>query len=394
MNKSGPSRSLSKILSLADFEREAQKRLPRPIYGYVSGACEDCNTLRENRNVFSEYEFLPRMLVDVSKRSQKIEMFGHTYSSPFGIAPMGISALSSYRGDIVLAEAAQRANIPAIMSGSSLIRMEEVVDAAPDTWFQAYLHGQVEEIMPLIDRVIAAKFKTLVITVDTPASANRENNVRTGFSTPLKPSLRLAWDGVSHPRWLFGTFLKTLMRHGMPHFENSFASRGAPIVSKNVQRDFSARGHLSWQHIKAIRAKWKGPMIIKGILHHEDAALASEYGCDGVIVSNHGGRQLDGATTPLRVLPRIVENFKDGPVMLDSGVRRGSDVLKALALGARCVFLGRPFNYASAVGGPAGVDHAISLLEQEVSRNMGMMGVNSIRELTPESLLYVGRHVG
>ena len=391
MNTPRLSRHLSKILSLADFEREAQKRLPRPIYGYVSGACEDCNTLRENRNVFAEYEFVPRVLVDVSKRQQQIELFGDRYASPFGIAPMGITVLSAYRGDVVLAQAGQRANIPVIMSGSSLIRMEDVAQAAPNTWFQAYLPGRVEEIMPLIDRVIAAKFKTLVITVDTAAAANRENNVRTGFSTPLRPSARLAWDGISHPRWLFGTFLKTLMRHGMPHFENSFATRGAPIMSKNVLRDFSSRGHLSWQHIREIRAKWKGPMVIKGILHPEDAKLARQYGMDGLIVSNHGGRQLDGAITPLRALPRILEHFKEGPVMLDSGVRRGSDVLKALALGARCVFLGRPFNYAAAVGGAAGVDHAISLLEQEVSRNMAMMGVNSVSELSPECLVHVAR---
>ena len=394
MNKtqSNTPTSLAKILSLADFETEAEKRLPRPIFGYVSGACEDCHSLRGNRDVFSEYEFIPRVLIDISKRTQDVKLFGHQYSMPFGAAPMGITSMSAYRGDLVIADAAQRANIPAIMSGSSLIRMEEVAEASPNTWFQAYLPGKVEQIAPLIDRVAAAGFKTLVVTVDTAASANRENNVRTGFSTPLRPSLRLAWDGISHPRWLFGTFLKTLMRHGMPHFENSFATRGAPIMSANVMRDFSTRGHLTWQHVKEIRARWKGPMVIKGILHPGDAALARQYGMDGVIVSNHGGRQLDSATSPLRVLPKILEQFKDGPVMLDSGVRRGGDVLKAIAMGAQCVFLGRPFNYAAAVGGAAGVDHAISLLHQEVSRNMAMMGVNSLEELTPECLLHVARH--
>ena len=390
-NNAKPPRILSRILSLADFEVEAAKRLPRPIFGYVAGACEDCNGLRGNRDVFSEYEFVPRVLKDISKRNHVVTMFGHQYSMPFGTAPMGISAMSAYRGDVVLAEAAQRANIPAIMSGSSLIRMEEVAQAAPNTWFQAYLPGIVEQIAPLIDRVAAAGFKTLVVTVDTAASANRENNVRTGFSTPLRPSLRLAWDGISHPRWLFGTFLKTLMRHGMPHFENSFATRGAPIMSANVLRDFSTRGHLSWQHIKEIRARWKGPMVIKGILHPDDAALARQYGMDGLIVSNHGGRQLDSATSPMRVLPRILEQFKDGPVMLDSGVRRGGDVLKAMALGAHCVFLGRPFNYAAAVGGAAGVDHAVALLQQEVSRNMAMMGLNSLSELNPDCLIQVGK---
>jgi L-lactate dehydrogenase (cytochrome) len=383
--------ALAKILSLADFEREAEKRLPRPIFGYVAGACEDGQSLRANRDVFAEYEFLTRILVDISQRSQQVELFGKTYSSPFGMAPMGITAMSAYRGDIVLAEAAARANVPMIMSGSSLIRMEELVERAPDAWFQAYLPGKTEQIAPLIDRVAAAGFKTLVITVDTPSSANRENNVRTGFSTPLRPSVRLAWQGITHPRWLFGTFLKTLINHGMPHFENSFATRGAPIMSANVMRDFSSRGHLNWEHVRAIRAQWKGPMVIKGILHPADAALCRQYGMDGVIVSNHGARQLDGAVAPLRMLPQILDAYKDGPVMLDSGVRRGSDIVKAISLGARCVFLGRPFNYAAAVGGPAGVDHAISLLEQEVSRNMAMMGVNTLKELTPEFLVHVGR---
>ncbi len=387
-NVNKPPRILSQILSLDDFEREASRRLPRPIFGYVAGACEDCHSLRTNRSIFADYEFVPRVLVDVSKRTQEFELFGHTYSAPFGMAPMGITAMSAYRGDVVLAEAAQRANIPAIMSGSSLIRMEEVAEAAPNTWFQAYLPGKVEQIAPLIERVAAAGFKTLVITVDTASAANRENNVRTGFSTPLRPSVRLAWDGLSRPRWLFGVFLKTLLRHGMPHFENSFATRGAPIMSANVMRDFSTRGHLTWEHIRAIRMQWKGRMVIKGILHPGDAALARQYGMDGLIVSNHGGRQLDSATSPLRVLPQILEQFKDGPVMLDSGVRRGGDVLKALALGARCVFLGRPFNFAAAVAGPAGVDHAISLLQQEVSRNMAMMGVTRLGQLNSECLLH------
>ena len=384
----GP-RILSSVLSLADFERIAQKRLPKPLFGYVSGACEDGQSLQANRSVFAEYELSTRILVDISQRRQDITLFGHQYASPIGIAPMGITAMTSYRGDVVLAEAAQRANIPAIMSGSSLIPLEDVARAAPQTWFQAYLPGKMDQIDALIDRVDKAGFRTLVITVDTPSSANRETNVRTGFTSPLRPSLRLAWQGVSHPRWLFGVFIKTLMRHGMPHFENSYATRGAPIVSRHVERDFAERGHLSWKHVAAIRARWKGRMVIKGILHPADAELAKGHGIDGIIVSNHGGRQLDGAVAPLRVLPAILEAFRDGPVMMDSGIRRGTDVLKALALGAACVFVGRPFNYAAAVAGRAGVDHAIMLLQQEISRNMAMMGVTSIEQLDPSMLVRV-----
>jgi L-lactate dehydrogenase (cytochrome) len=223
--------------------------------------------------------------------------------------------------------------------------------------------------------------------VDIPVSANRENNVRTGFSTPLKPSLRLAWDGLTRPRWLAGTFMRTLLAHGMPHFENSFATRGAPIVSSSVLRDFSARDHLSWEHVARIRRQWPGTLIIKGILHPQDAALARQHGADGIIVSNHGGRQLDGAVSPLSALPAVAEAAGNMTVMMDSGVRRGSDVLKALALGASFVFVGRPFNYAAAVGGEAGVSHAIGLLRAEVDRNMAMLGINHVQEMGPDLLV-------
>jgi L-lactate dehydrogenase (cytochrome) len=211
--------------------------------------------------------------------------------------------------------------------------------------------------------------------------------VRTGFSTPLKPSLRLAWDGLTRPRWLAGTFMRTLLAHGMPHFENSFATRGAPIVSSSVLRDFSARDHLSWEHVARIRRQWPGTLIIKGILHPQDAALARQHGADGIIVSNHGGRQLDGAVSPLSALPAVAEAAGNMTVMMDSGVRRGSDVLKALALGASFVFVGRPFNYAAAVGGEAGVSHAIGLLRAEVDRNMAMLGINHVQEMGPDLLV-------
>ncbi|CUI67854.1 alpha-hydroxy acid oxidase [Achromobacter kerstersii] len=374
-------RALARMLSLDDFEAAARKRLPRPIFGYVAGAAEDNQSLQDNRRAFAQYGFAPRVLVDVSRRTTQTELFGRTYAAPFGIAPMGISALSAYRGDVVQARAAREANIPAILSGTSLIALEDVIQEAPGTWFQAYLPGDPAKIDALVERARRAGYETLVLTVDIPVSANRENNVRTGFSTPLKPSLRLAWDGLTRPRWLAGTFLRTLLAHGMPHFENSFATRGAPIVSASVLRDFTARDHLSWEHVARIRRQWPGTLIIKGILHPHDAALARQHGADGIIVSNHGGRQLDGAISPLRALPAVVDAAGGMAVMMDSGVRRGGDVLKALALGARFVFVGRPFNYASAVGGQAGVAHAINLLRAEVDRNMAMLGINSVREM-------------
>jgi L-lactate dehydrogenase (cytochrome) len=383
------SRRLRSVLCLDDFEAKAKAYLPRPIFGYIAGAAENNASLHQNRVQFQEHAFVPAVMVDVSKRSQQVELFGKTYCAPFGIAPVGLSALSAYRGDLVLAKAAQNAGIPMIMSGSSLIRLEEIAAAAPGSWFQAYLPGDIAQIKALIDRVKNAGFQTLVITVDTPVAANRENNLRTGFSTPLRPSLRLAWDGISHPSWLCGTFLRTLVKHGMPHFENNYATRGSPILSPNVVRDFSDRGHLSWEHLALIRRLWTGPLVIKGVLDKHDAIKACQVGVDGIIVSNHGGRQLDGTVAPLRVLPSIVEAAKTVPVMLDSGVRRGTDALKAIALGAKMVFAGRPFIYAAAIGGQPGVEHAIKLFSDEILRNMGMLGITSLDQMVPQRLVGV-----
>ncbi|WP_202731163.1 alpha-hydroxy acid oxidase [Achromobacter xylosoxidans] len=381
---------LRRMLSLHDFEAAARRILPKPLYAYVSGAVEDGQSERGNRQAYDDYGFRPKVLVDVSRRSTRCTVLGREYAAPVGVAPMGIAALTSYRGDVMLARAAAEAGVPCIMSGSSLIRLETVMEAAPGTWFQAYLPGDGAQIAALIDRVAAAGVDTLVLTVDTPVAANRENNVRAGFSTPLRPSVGLVWQGVTHPRWLIGTFLRTLARHGMPHFENNYATRGAPILSGNVLRDFSDRGHLNWQHVAAIRKTWKGRMVLKGILHPDDARAARAHGMDAVIVSNHGGRQLDGSVSPLHALPAIVDAAGGMDVMLDSGVRRGTDALKAMALGARCVFVGCPFNYAATVAGQRGVAHAIALIVEEIRRNMGLLGIVDLREVN-QSLLQPGR---
>ncbi|HTQ00720.1 MAG TPA: alpha-hydroxy acid oxidase [Casimicrobiaceae bacterium] len=379
-------RPLRRILRLDDFEPAARNHLPRPLFSYVCGGVEDHVSLRDNRAAFLEWGFLPRVLVGVGKRTAATELLGRTYAQPFGIGPMGIGAMTAYRGDIVLARCAQAANIPMVLSGSSLIRLEDVAAAARSAWFQAYLPGDVERIDALVDRVASARYETLMVTVDTPATPNREHNLRAGFTSPLRPSLRLAWDGALRPRWLFGTFFRTLIRHGMPHFENSYASRGVAMLSRGVAREFGERGHLDWTHIDRIRRRWTGKLVIKGIVHPGDAQIARERGADAIVASNHGGRQLDGTVSPLRVLPLIVDAARDMPVIYDGGIRRGTDVLKALALGARFVFVARPFNYAAAIAGDAGVRHAIALLANEIERDMAMLGINRLSELGPPCL--------
>jgi L-lactate dehydrogenase (cytochrome) len=381
-------RLLRKILSLDDFETRARSHLPKPLYGYIAGASETNASLKRNAQAFEAYAFRTRVLRDVSGRSMRTTLLGQTYEAPFGIAPMGISALMAYRGDIVLAKGAEESGIPMIMSGSSLIRLEDVAAIAPQAWFQAYLPGEPDRIAALVDRVANAGFGTLVLTVDTAALANRENNIRSGFSTPLRPGLRLAWQGVSHPRWTVGTFLRTIVRHGIPHFENSYATRGAPIIASNVMRDFGRKDHLNWSHLEQIRARWKGHLVVKGILHPDDAERAADLGVDGIIISNHGGRQLDGAMAPLAALPLIAERI-DGriPVMIDGGFRRGTDIIKALALGADFIFVGRPFVYAAAVAGQSGVVKAAGILKSELHRNMALLGVLSTVEINREHIV-------
>lgn len=380
-------RRLHKVVSLDDFEAAARSHLPAPIFAYISGGCETNRSLAANREAFAEHEWITRVFTNTSSRSLETSLLGQRYAAPFGIAPMGISALSAYRGDLVQAQAAAAANLPSILSGTSLIRMEEVIAANAAAWFQAYVPGEPERILALLDRVERAGFGTLVVTADVPVSGNRENNIRAGFSTPLRPSLRLAWDGITHPRWLLGTALRTLARHGMPHFENSQATRGAPILSSNVLRDLGARDHLDWNHLALIRRRWTGKLVVKGILAPEDAMRVRDAGADGLIVSNHGGRQLDGAIAPLRALPAIVQALgPDYPVMIDSGFRRGGDVLMALTLGAKFVFVGRPFNYAGAVAGQAGIAHAIGILASEIARNMALLGVCRLEDVGPQML--------
>ncbi len=378
---------LRRILSLDDFERASAGALPSPIYAYLAGGAETNRSFRDNRESFDDWRFAPRVLVDVSSCSTGAELFGRRWSQPFGIAPMGLCALFGYRGDVVLARAAAKADIPMLVSGTSLIPLEDVRAANPDAWFQAYLPGDFDGMIALVERAAAAGYGTLVVTVDVPVAGNRENNVRAGFSTPLRPSLGLARDGLVRPRWLAGTFLRTLVAHGMPHFENNYAHRGAPVMSSSVLRDFSDRAKLTWERLDRIRRMWKGPLVLKGILHAEDAARAADAGADGVIVSNHGGRQLDGASAPLRALPEIVAACPRIPVMIDSGFRRGTDVLKALALGARFVFVGRPFAFALSVAGEDGVMHAARILGSEIARDLALLGVTSLEALPGAGVL-------
>ena len=377
-------RSLRRYLSLDDFEASARRLLPKFLYGYISGAAETDAALADNRRAFEEYGFVPRVLRDVSGRDQTTTLFGKTYAAPFGIPPMGSAALCAYRGDVVLTRAAAAINVPMCLSASSLIRLEDVRRENPAAWYQAYLAGDDARIEPLVDRVAAAGYDTFVVTADVPVPPNRENNIRNGFQVPLAITPRVAWDTVSHPHWLFGTWARTVMNYGMPHFENMDAQRGPPVLAKNLMRNIGKRDQLAWKHVELIRKRWKGKLVVKGLIAPADARIARDSGVDGVIVSNHGGRQLDGTVSSLRTLPEIAADAGAMTVMLDGGIRRGTDVLKALALGAKFVFIGRPLLYAAVVGGEAGVQRALTLLRDEIDRDMALLGIRNIGEISSD----------
>ena len=379
-------RAMRRYLALDDFEAAARRRLPKFLYGYIAGATETDAALRDNRRAFDEYGFVPRVLNDVSAREQTTKLFGKTYSAPFGIPPMGSAALCAYRGDIVLTRAAAAMNLPMILSASSLITLEDVHRENPAAWYQAYLAGDAARIEPLVDRVTAAGYDTFVVTADVPVAPNRENNIRNGFQVPLAITPRVAWDTISHPDWLFGTWARTVIKHGMPHFENMDAVRGPPVLSKNLMRNIGKRDQLAWKHVELIRRRWRGKLVVKGLISPADARIARESGVDGVIVSNHGGRQLDCTVSSLRTLPEISAEANGMTVMLDGGIRRGTDVLKALALGAQFVFIGRPLLYAAVVAGQAGVQRALTLLRDEIDRDMALLGIRSIGELSSDLL--------
>jgi len=378
-------RRLREILCLEDFEAPARRFLPRPIFGYISGGVETNASLAGNRAAFGELAFLPRVLVGTRARHQKTTLFGRTYDLPFGFPPMGGTTLAAYMGDSVLAKVAAELNTVMIQSGASLTPMERVREVGPTAWFQAYLPGEPDIITPLVERAQRAGFEVLVLTVDVQVSANRENNVRSGYSSPLKPTPRLAWDGMLRPRWLLGTFGRTILNHGMPHLENMGFPR-IPILGY-VERPRWARDGLCWEHVELMRRIWKGKLVLKGVLSKEDVRIARESGVDGIMVSNHGGRQLDGTVAPLRMLPAVVSEAGGMAIMMDSGIRRGTDVLKALALGAQFVFVGRPFLYAASIAGEAGVHHGAKLLREEISRDMAMLGISSVAEMKRELLV-------
>ena len=381
--------NLANAFNIEDLRCIAEWRLPRIAYDFLERGVEDDVTLAANRTVFERIHFKPSTLVDVSSRSRQVTLFGRTFTSPFGIAPTGAAGLYCFEADIALARAAEAAGVPFVLSTASFVALERVAREAGGTqWFQLYMSKDREAARGLVARARDAGYEALVVTTDIPVAGNREYNRRNGFEIPFRLNLGNMIDGALHPHWLVNVFLRTLLDSGVPRFQNVDTNVGGRIVAKNLSEFRARRDALDWSDIAWLREFWPRKLLLKGVLTAEDALLAAQYGADGIFVSNHGGRQLDGAVSPVEVLPEIVAAVGDRlAIMVDSGFRRGSDIVKALALGADMVFVGRAALYGAAAGGEAGVGRALEILASEVDRVMALIGCTDIPSLTPEYLV-------
>ncbi|MBA2447429.1 MAG: alpha-hydroxy-acid oxidizing protein [Chloroflexi bacterium] len=379
------------IVNIDDLRKVARRRLPRAIFDYVDGGAEDEYTMRANQADFRRYTFRPRVMVDVSQRNQATTVLGERVATPIILAPTGFTGMLWPRGEVVAARAAARKGAIFTVSTMSICSMEEVAEASSGPrWFQLYVWRDREIVRSLIERAKAAGYRVLVITVDTPVLGQRERDIRNGMVIPprigannvLDTLRRVAWlkDFVRNPRITFGNFKDTL---GVRHDPVSLASFTTKQFSPAV----------SWDDLDWYRSVWSGPIAIKGIMSAEDARLAVEHGVEAIVVSNHGGRQCDYLPSAVEVLPEVVDAVGGrAEVILDGGIRRGSDVVKAIALGARACMIGKAFNYGVAAGGQAGAERALDILMAEIDRTLALIGRPHLSDLDRGAIRATGAY--
>ncbi|TCH97030.1 alpha-hydroxy-acid oxidizing protein [Roseococcus sp. SYP-B2431] len=382
---------LNAVVNAEDMRALARSALPRIAFDFIDGGVADEEGLTENRAAFRRHKLVPRYLVDVSRRDQTVEIFGSRYASPIGISPMGIAGFFRPGADLMLARAAAEANIPYIMSSASCDSIERAMAVAPDTtWFQIYGTRDPAIVEDLVRRATALRVKVLVLTIDTPIIGGRERNIRNGFTRPMKLTPGIVLQGLLRPRWTLG-FLKS---GGVPVMENwkpYSARKDANSVADLYGAQTPAPGQ-TWEVLHLVRRLWNGPLLVKGVLHPEDALLCAEAGADGLIVSNHGGRQLDKAPAPLDVLRDIRARVGDRlELIVDGGVRRGSDVVVALSLGARMCTFGRPAMFSVAGAGQAGAAKLLKLMRSEIDMTLAQIGCTSLDDLGAHRLASAAR---
>ena len=382
----------NKALNIADLRKLARRRLTKALFEFCDRGSEDEIAMRDNRAALDNIKLLPRILNDVSGRNPSIKLFGKSQTLPLIIGPTGPAGFVWYRGEIALARAATKFQIPFTLSSTGNTDMERIMkDGGGTQWYQLYVWRDMEASLLAVERARDAGFEALIVTVDSTVPYNREFDIRNGVTFPVRITPRNFFDTILHPRWMFGTLGRYLLAEGhMPRYVNISIPKN--LSSRDIRGFLTKNDTLNWEFLKRIRDIWPRTLIVKGILHPGDAVMAADSGADGIIVSNHGGIANDSAVAPVDVLPGIVEAAgKRLTIIVDSGFRRGSDVLKGLALGADAVAIGRATLYGVGAAGESGATRALEIFDSEIRRTMGVMGLSDIQFINRDHVILPGQ---
>ena len=371
-------RRVGRDASIADLRRRARRHTPRAVFDYVDGAADDEVSLTRSRQLFRDLEFRPRVLTDVSAVDTATDILGVEAAYPFGFAPTGFTRMMHHEGERAVAKVARRVGIPYALATMGTTSPEDVAAVAPDAdlWFQLYVWKDRDVSMALVERARRCGFRTLILTVDLPVGGNRRRDVRNGLSIPPNLTARTIIDGALHPQWWMNLLTTEPLRFATLHTTGG-------TVADSADRLFDAS--LDLDALRWLRDHWTGPIIVKGIQTVEDTKRVLDAGADGVILSNHGGRQLDRSTTPLRILGEARRALgPEVPIFIDGGIMNGADIVAGVALGASACFVGRAYLYGLMAGGEDGVERSARILTSEIERTMQLLGITKVSDLTPD----------
>ena len=364
-----------KIFSIKDARELSRKRLPKLVFDFIDWASGDEKLAEINSRALDQIRLEPKVLRNVEKRSLKKQVLGYEFDFPFGFAPMGMTNLSWPGADSMLAAESARNNIPTCVSMASTTTLEKMYELSEGhSWMQLYIFQDENFVMELLDRAKNTGYEVAILTVDVPVLSRRTRDDKNGFSYPFKIGPKQFFDFATHPIWSLSTLLS-----GIPKPMNYVTSKSGDGIFKRKE----SRGSTDWDTLKRVRDKWKGKLIIKGVMSPDDATQIKEAGADAIQVSNHGGRQLDSATAAINMLPLIRKSVgSDFPLIFDSGIRSGSDIVRALAFGADYAMIGRPVMYAMGADGRKGLRRIVEIIKEEASTTLGLVGLNDINDVT------------
>lgn len=373
---------LDRAASIDDLRRLAKRRIPRFAFDLVDGGAESERNMRRNAEAFEEVELTPRYMVDVSNIDTHATILGQTFAQPFGMAPIGMLNAFWPNADLTLARLCKHENIPYVASSAASTTLERLAEAADGNgWFQLYVSGDDAVTEGLIARAEAAGYGVMIVTADVPAAGKRDRDIRNQLSVPFRMTPEVILQLIANPTWSLAS-----LRYGKPNIANYADLLKAATSYADVQKTLITPG-LDWDHLQRLRDRWKGKLVVKGILHDEDAVRCAEMGCDGIVVSNHGGRQVAFGPPTIEALPPIAKALAGRTqIILDSGIRRGADLLRAKALGANFTFSGRALAYGVGAAGAAGADRAVEILKLELLRALGQLGAQSFEKVGPSDL--------